>query len=62
MRIALVTAALTLAGCITHLPVRTREHLTIRWAHDWDEAQREAQRLDRPILMCLVAGQIDGPC
>ena len=60
MRLAL--CALLLAGCITHLPVRTREHLTIHWAHGFDDAQREARALDRPILMCLVAGEIDGPC
>ena len=53
---------LALAGCITHLPVRTRDHLRIAWARDFADAEARARRLDRPILAVLVAGQIDGPC
>jgi hypothetical protein len=58
----LAAASLLLAGCITHLPVRTHEHMTISWARDFADAQRQAQARDQPILMCLVAGEIDGPC
>lgn len=60
MRLAVAT--LLLAGCITHLPVRTREHLGIPWARDFADAQQKAQAAGKPILMCLVAGEIDGPC
>jgi hypothetical protein len=53
---------LTLSGCITHLAVRTREHLRIAWARDWNDAAARAAREQKPILMILVAGQIDGLC
>ncbi len=52
----------TLSGCITHLAVRTRDHLRIAWADGWNAAQARAESEHKPILMCLVAGQIDGPC
>ena len=58
----LAAATLLLAGCITHLPVRTREHLTIPWSRDFAEAQRQAEERNKPILMCLIAGEIAGPC
>ena len=54
--------SITLTGCITHLPVRTTDHLRIAWARDWDDAASRAQRENKPILMLLVAGQIDGLC
>lgn len=57
-----LTISITLAGCITHLAVRTRDHLRIAWARDWDDATARAQRENKPILMILVAGQIDGLC
>jgi hypothetical protein len=60
MRIAAL--ALVLTGCLTHMPLRTREHLSIHWATNWDPAVAEAQASNRPILMCLIAGEIDGPC
>src|SRR5438128_552815 len=51
---------LALSGCITHLGVRTREHLRIAWARDWDDAAARARRENKPILMILVAGQLAG--
>jgi hypothetical protein len=58
----LLALALTLSGCITHLAVRTRDHLRIAWARDWDDAAARAQREHKPILMVLVAGEINGLC
>jgi hypothetical protein len=58
----LLAVALLLGGCITHLAVRTREHLRIAWARDWDDATARAGAQHKPILMILVAGQIDGLC
>ena len=60
--VPVLALALTLSGCITHLGVRTREHLRIGWANGWDDAAARAQREQKPILMILVAGQIDGLC
>jgi hypothetical protein len=62
MPLRLAFVALLLAGCITHLPPRTREHLTISWARGFDDACRRAASERKPILAILVAGQIDGPC
>jgi hypothetical protein len=53
---------LTLSGCITHLAVRTHDHMRIAWTRDWNEASERAQRDHKPILMLLVAGEIDGLC
>ena len=58
----LLAFAMLLSGCITHLAVRTREHLRIAWARDWDDAAMRARAQGKPILMVLVAGQIDGLC
>jgi hypothetical protein len=58
----LLAVAMLLSGCITHLAVRTREHLRIAWARDWDDAATRARQEHKPILMVLVAGQIDGLC
>jgi hypothetical protein len=54
--------ALLLSGCITHLAVRTRDHLRITWARDFADATERAQREHKPILMVLVAGEINGLC
>jgi len=58
----LLAVAMLLSGCITHLAVRTRDHLRIAWARDWDDAAARARLEHKPILMILVAGQIDGLC
>jgi hypothetical protein len=60
MRLAL--ASLLLAGCITHLPVRTREHLQIPWAASFDAAQARAAAEHKPLLVLMIAGEIDGLC
>jgi len=53
---------LFVAGCITHLPVRTREHLQIPWARDFADAGERATREHKPILVVMAAGIIDGAC
>ena len=50
------------AGCITHLPPRTTLHRQIRWAANFDAAVAQATREGKPIVACLVAGELDGPC
>ena len=55
-------AALLLSGCLSHLPPRSTTHLQIHWARDFSAAAAEAEESHKPILACLVAGQIDGPC
>ncbi len=62
MRALSLFLLLSLAGCLSHLPVRTTTHLGIHWSPDYASAQREATRLQRPMLVCLIAGQIDGAC
>lgn len=50
------------AGCLSHLPPTGHKHMEIHWAYDYAAAQSEAQRLQRPILVVMAAGQIDGQC
>jgi hypothetical protein len=59
---ALLLGSLLAAGCLTHMPPAAHTHMQIHWAADWDSAAAEAARSGRPILACLVAGQIDGAC
>ncbi|MSP60068.1 MAG: hypothetical protein EXR72_06940 [Myxococcales bacterium] len=58
----LCAASLLLSGCLSHLPPVKHTHRGIHWAADFDAAMREAARTDRPILACLVAGEVDGFC
>jgi hypothetical protein len=57
-----VLIALFLSGCITHMPLRTREHLQIPWAQGFERASLRAADEHKPMLVLLIAGQIDGPC
>lgn len=62
-RLALALIVLSsLAGCITHLPLRTRNHLQIHWQPDYASALDAAGRSGKPLLVLLVAGKIDGSC
>ena len=54
--------ALLFSGCATHMPPRAHEHMKIRWAANYDAALAEAGRDRKPLLVVLVAGEIDGPC
>jgi len=59
---SLILASLLLGGCLSHMPPARHDHMRIHWARDFDAATREARRTNRPILACLVAGEIDGLC
>ena len=58
----LFVPALLLAGCLTHLPPAGKTHLQIHWQPDYAAAQREAQGTGKPMLVCLIAGEIAGLC
>lgn len=59
---SLLAAALALSGCATHMPPRALHHLKIHWSADIAAAQRDAAAQQKPLLVVLVAGPIDGPC
>ncbi len=61
LSLTLLLAGLS-SGCATHMLPRAHEHMKIRWAANYVAAQQEAQRDHKPILVVLVAGEIDGPC
>ena len=57
-----IVATIT-AGCLTHLPPRASDaHMQIHWAASYETAQAEAAASHRPLLACLVAGELDGLC
>jgi hypothetical protein len=61
--LCLAVAAAALTGCLTHLPPKASlEHMQIHWASDFASAQVRAEEEGKPVLACLVAGQIDGLC
>jgi len=55
-------AALLLTGCLSHLPPAGHAHMQIHWASGYQAAARQAQAEHKPMLVCLVAGEIDGLC
>ena len=59
---ALALVAVVASGCITHLPPRTTTHLQIRWQPGYEAARAEAMRVQKPLLVLLIAGEIAGPC
>ncbi len=50
------------AGCVTHLPPSNIEYLQIHWAPSFEKAQAVARAERKPLLVCLVAGQLAGEC
>ena len=60
--LALSTILFGVSGCLSHLPVRSTEHLQIHWAANFDAARSEAMARQKPILACLIAGEINGLC
>lgn len=50
------------SGCATHMMPRAHEHMKIGWRATYDEAQAEASRAQKPILVVMAAGDVDGPC
>ena len=50
------------AGCVTNLPPTNTEYLQIHWAPTFEKAQEVALAERKPLLVCLVAGQLAGEC
>ncbi len=53
-------ASLLLTGCFAHIPMHTTEHLNVRWRASYEEAQAEAARTGKPILVVMTAGEKAG--
>ncbi|HEX7897984.1 MAG TPA: hypothetical protein VF950_09510 [Planctomycetota bacterium] len=63
MRTALAFLPLALAGCLAHMPADADPvHLHIRWRSGFEEAARQAAASGKPLLACLVAGNIQDSC
>jgi hypothetical protein len=63
MRIGGSALPLALAGCLAHMPADADPvHLHIRWRSGFEAAAREAACSNRPLLVCLVAGNIQDSC
>jgi hypothetical protein len=61
MRLGFLLALLP--ACVTHLPPGHRiEYRGVHWAQDFAAAQAHARDAGKPILLVLVAGELDGPC
>lgn len=54
---------LLFAGCLAHMPAdQEPTHLRVRWRSGFEAAAREAAELNRPLLVCLVGGDIQDDC
>jgi hypothetical protein len=53
-------ATILLSGCFAHIPMHTTEHLNVRWRASYQEAQAEALRTGKPILVVMTAGEKAG--
>ena len=63
MKLGLAALPLVLAGCLAHMPAdHDPAHLRIRWRSGFEEAARQAAESERPLLVCLVAGNILDSC
>ena len=54
--------AVALTGCLSHMPPVSLKHMSVHWAESFDAAQSRARAENKPILVCLVAGEISGLC
>lgn len=55
--------ALLMSGCLSHMPTDTNPvHLRIAWAHDFAAAKESANATHKPILACMVGGDILDQC
>jgi hypothetical protein len=62
-RLAALALTVFAIGCFpTHIPPAGHQHMQVRWAASYRAAADEAQRTNKPMLVCLVAGEVDGPC
>lgn len=64
MRILFATL-LFVSGCLTHVPpnaLAEKRYLEVAWAPGFDTARERAMADDKPMLVMLVAGQLDGVC
>ncbi len=52
--------AMLLSGCFAHMPMHTTEHFKVEWRADYATALADAQRLGRPVLVVMIAGEKDG--
>lgn len=50
------------AGCVTNLPPTNFEYLQIHWAPTFEKAQAVSLAERKPLLVCMVAGQLAGEC
>lgn len=70
MRLALLLLATSLlSGCVSisnaigTWPVTdSHHHREISWRFDYEAANREAEASGKPVLLILMAGDIDGEC
>ena len=55
--------ALLTSGCLSHMPAdHNPVHLRIHWAPDFAQAQATASAARKPILVCMVGGDILDQC
>ncbi len=57
-----VLALFAASGCITHMAPVNAKHMKIRWQRDFETARAAAQDSGRPMLVTLVAGDLQGLC
>lgn len=66
MRVLVLSLALALGvGCATHVPpnqLAEKRYLEIQWRPDFAAGRADAAALDKPLLVMLVSGQLDGLC
>ena len=67
MRLLLLAAALALpvgvGGCLTHLPPgKNNLYREVAWEPDLTAAKARAAQRERPILLCMAAGDLHDLC
>jgi hypothetical protein len=62
MRRAIALSAISLLGCLSHIPPVGEAHMKVHWVAGFDAAVRQASASGRPILAIFAAGALDGLC
>ena len=62
MRSLATVAVIALTGCLSHLPPAGHKHMEVRWEASFEAASARAAREGKPIVACLIAGEVDGLC